>query len=113
MDRDLMLIFGFTTLIVLIIAGTIIVYPLTRRLAEAAERYLGTRTEDEDLRRELAGVRDVVGSMDQRLALLEDRLEFTESLVEQGAPRRERLARGPAGEPSPEDAGRPATASRE
>lgn len=81
MDRDLLLIFGFTTVIILILSATAILLPFTRRLADATERYLSGRSNDEDLQRELSALRDAVHSVDQRMSLLEDRVDFTESLM--------------------------------
>ena len=100
MDRDLILIFSFTFTILFLLSATAILWPFTRRLADALEHYMRGRSGEEQLHGEISRLRDVVYSMDQRLELLEDRLDFTESLVERAPREPARLEEG-RGRPGP------------
>lgn len=84
--------------IVLIVAvtGTVIVRPLTKHLANlleamARERAGGMPRLDE----QLSQLREVIQTQGERVALLEERLEFTESLVR----RKDRVLPRPGSEP--------------
>lgn len=85
--------------IVLIVAvtGTVIVRPLAKHLAGllevmARERAGGVPRLDE----QLSQLRDVIQTQGERLALLEERLEFTESLVR----RKDRALPGSGSDPA-------------
>lgn len=67
--------------IALIIGAVSIAKPLIGRLGDILESYLASRSGEAEIRRGLDGVQDQLGRLGDRLSLLEERLDFTESLV--------------------------------
>ncbi|MBI4538381.1 MAG: hypothetical protein HY704_02560 [Gemmatimonadetes bacterium] len=90
--------------LVLTVGGVILLRPLASRLGDLLEvrtqERLGGRGPGQE--RELARIRELMESINQRLALLEERQDFTDALLRN--PERARLESG-AGERKAERAG--------
>lgn len=93
--------------IALIIGLVSIAKPLIGRLGDIVESYLASRAGEAEVRRELDAVHDQLDRLGDRISLMEERLDFTESLMarerpaelETGPPeRREERLRPPIGE---------------
>ena len=89
------LAFTFSTL--LLIAGVILLFPVTRRLGHFLEEWIKLRRDSvldqdqlTDVRAEMRDVRQLLETIDSRLDLLGERQDFVESLIESGE--RKRLA---------------------
>lgn len=80
-NTDLLLIFTFVLLALVILVGGFVIRPFLKRLGDAMDRYLSQKSRDEQEARQLEAVHDQLESLDQRMALMEERLDFTESLV--------------------------------
>lgn len=87
-NTDLLLIFTFVLLALLILVGGFVIRPFLKRLGDAMDRYLSQKSRDEREGRQLEAVHDQLESLDQRMALMEERLDFTESLVTEGREKR-------------------------
>lgn len=88
LDPDLALIFTFVIVALLILVGGVVLRPFVKRLGDVMERYLSQKSLEERESAQLDAVRERLESLDQRMALMEERLEFTESLLtEQRRPR--------------------------
>ena len=98
-DPNLLLIFNFITVVVLIVSSSVVLRPFFKRLAEVMDRYLNRNAADPSGSRQLEAVQDQLETMSQRLTLVEERLEFTESLVSREEERT--LARGSGESPTP------------
>jgi hypothetical protein len=74
----------------LTVGGVLVLRPLTKRFAELMQHYVSDRKEGPQA--ELRNMRELLETMDARLQLLEDRLDFTERLLEpgEGSSRRDR-----------------------
>ena len=72
--------------IALIIGLVSIAKPLIGRLGDILETYLASRAGEAEVRRELDGVHHRLDRLGDRLSLMEERLDFTESLVAREKP---------------------------
>lgn len=95
-DPDLALIFTFVIVVLLILVGGFVLRPFVKRLGDVMERYLSQKSLEERETNELRAVRERLESLDQRMALMEERLEFTESLLSEQR-QKDALGAGPAG----------------
>jgi hypothetical protein len=72
---------------IIAVAGVIVLRPLSKRLGTLLEAYgqdrIAARTEE----RQLTAIREHLESLDRRLDMLEERMGFTEELVERGSGR--------------------------
>jgi hypothetical protein len=92
MDWEIVAPLIFSIILTLTIGGVILLKPLTSRLVELIE--VMTREKGEGrLGRDVEHVRDLVETMNSRLALLEERQDFTDKLL---TSRTEDLPRPPA-----------------
>lgn len=87
-DTDLVVIFTGVTAMILILSGAWVLRPFFQRLAEVMDRYLSRQGTQERELRELQAMHDLLERMDQRMSLLEERLDYTESLVGREGPER-------------------------
>lgn len=108
-DPDLALIFVFVIVVLLILVGGFVLRPFVKRLGDVMERYLSQKSLEEREADQLRAVRERLESLDQRMALMEERLEFTESLLSEQ--RRPRSLDGEAGDAEP--GGRDSTGGRD
>lgn len=108
-DPDLALIFIFVIVVLLILVGGFVLRPFVKRLGDVMERYLSQKSLEEREADQLRAVRERLESLDQRMALMEERLEFTESLLSEQ--RRPRSLDGEAGDA--ESGGRDSTGGRD
>lgn len=84
-----------TLLMLLIIAGSVLMFPLMRRLGRLMELRIEERRNGVVPGEELASLKETVQGLQDEVARLADRQAFTERLLEAGRPER-----GPgAGEP--------------
>ena len=67
----------------LTVGGVLVLRPLTKRFAELMQVYISDRREGPHA--ELRHMREILETMDARLQLMEDRLDFTERLLESGS----------------------------
>lgn len=80
----------------LTIGGVLVLRPLTRRFAELLEHYVKDREQGSTA--ELHHMRELLETMDARLQLMEDRLDFTERLLEKGTTKPPEV--GPGNQPT-------------
>lgn len=80
-DPDLVLIFTFVVVTLLILVGGFVARPFVKRLGDALDRYLGEKAGEAWEARQLEAIREQIESLNQRMALIEERVDFTESLV--------------------------------
>ena len=66
---------------ILTVGGVILLRPISRRLADLLEAMAAERR-DPALKEELMRLREINESLSERLALLEEKQEFTEALLE-------------------------------
>ncbi|MFW5951612.1 MAG: hypothetical protein ACOCVZ_05800 [Gemmatimonadota bacterium] len=78
----------FSLLMVLIIGGFILMFPLTRRLGKLLELRIQERRESALPAEEVAALREAVAGLQDQLERLADRQAFTERLLETGRPER-------------------------
>lgn len=87
---------AMTVLIMVIIAGIILLYPLTRRLGELLEQRIQEKKDgvgqDPATVTELAELRHVVRSLEQEVSTLAERQHFVEGLLD--SPDRNRTLAG-------------------
>ena len=83
------LAFSFSTLV--LIAGVILLFPVTRRLGHFMEEWIKLRRDSAldqdqltDIRTGVREVRQLVETIDSRMDLLGERQDFVESLIESG-----------------------------
>lgn len=77
----------FSLLVVLVIGGFILLFPLARRLGTLLELYVEERRKSEFPPPELEDIRRVVDSLQSEVERLRERQEFTERLLERGSTR--------------------------
>ncbi len=84
----------FSLLVVLIIAGSILLFPLTRRLGTLLEMRIQDRREGEGALSsgEVAELRELMQSLQAEVERVAERQQFTERLLEGAADRSERGA---------------------
>lgn len=82
-----------TIVLILTVGGVVLLRPLSKRLGELLE-VMARERERPGVGRELERVREVLETMNGRLALLEERQDFTDALL--ADPDRRRLPIGPA-----------------
>lgn len=73
----------FTLILVVLIGGFIVLFPLTRRLGRALEVYLDQKREDAPDAREIERIRAAVGSLQREVRRLSEKQEFVERLLRQ------------------------------
>lgn len=71
----------FTLILVVLIGGFIVLFPVTRRLGKALEVYLDRKREELPHARELENIRDAVGSLRREVRELSEKQEFVERLL--------------------------------
>jgi hypothetical protein len=76
----------------LTVGGVLVLRPLTKRFAELMEHYVQDRERGSSA--ELRQMRELLETMDARLQLMEDRVDFTERLLEKGSPSRRGVGPG-------------------
>jgi hypothetical protein len=88
-DPFMLAAFTFTLLVILLIGGFVIAFPVTRRLGALLEEWVEERRrarlgtgDAEELRRRLDDVRERLERLDEHVELLSERQRFTESLLE-------------------------------
>jgi len=77
--------------LILTIGGVAIFRPIAKRMSELLELY--ARDRQEGLGGEVHQVRDLLETMNARMQLMEDRLDFTERLLQSGPKEKEVEAR--------------------
>ena len=87
------LAFSFSTL--LLIAGVILLFPVTRRLGHFMEEWIKLRRDSvldqdqlTDVRTDVREMRQLLETIDSRMDLLGERQDFVESLIESGERKR-------------------------
>lgn len=83
----------FAIILTLTIGGVVLLKPIANKLGNLLEAMARDRN-DPQLENELRHVRDLLETTNARLALLEERQEFTEALLSDPDRRRARLPRG-------------------
>lgn len=84
--------------LILTVGGVVLLRPLSRRLGELLE-VMAREREQPRLGEDMARLREVVDTVNGRLALLEERLDFTDALL--ADPERRRLRPGDAARDTP------------
>jgi len=87
----------FAIILTLTIGGVILLKPISNKLGTLLEAMAKDRSEPQ-LTSELNHIRDLLETTNARLALLEERQEFTEALLSDPDRRRTRLPAAPYGE---------------
>lgn len=92
-DPFMLAAFTFTLLVILLIGGFVIAFPVTRRLGALLEEWVEERRraklgagDAEELHRRLADVRDRLDRLEKHVELVSERQRFTESLLEGPGP---------------------------
>lgn len=93
----------FAIILTITIGGVILLKPIANKLGHLLEAMAKERSEPQ-LGAELGHIRDLLETTNARLSLLEERQEFTESLLADPERRRQRLA-GRANSELPPDPG--------
>lgn len=86
--------------LILTVGGVVLLRPLSRRLGELLE-VMAREREQPRLEGEVERLRDVVETMSGRLALLEERVDFTDALLSDS----DRRSLGPGRQGPPADEG--------
>ena len=93
MPIDPVIVLGmiFSIVVLLIIGGFIVSFPLFRRLGKLVDEWVSSRHQERLRRQDVHGVEEGLSELRSRLAAMEDRLdllaerqEFTESLLQSG-----------------------------
>lgn len=92
MDWDVIAPMVLGIIITLTIGGVMVLRPLTKRFAELLQFYIQDREQGPSA--ELRQMRELLETMDARLQLMEDRVEFTEKLLEKGTTRSREIGSG-------------------
>ncbi len=72
----------FTLILVVLIGGFIVLFPVTRRLGKALEVYLDQKRNDAPDARETERMRAAVGSLQREVRRLSEKQEFVERLLQ-------------------------------
>lgn len=99
MDIEYIAALIFSFLVIMVVGGVILLFPVTRRLGKLLERRLAEDRGASDVDAEVASLRHAVGSLDERLRHVSDRQTFMEELLEE----RRRAALPEGGLPDDED----------
>lgn len=100
MPIDPVIVLGmiFSIVVLLIIGGFIVSFPLFRRLGKLVDEWVRSRQQERLQKQDVHGVeeglselRGRLSAMEDRLELLAERQEFTESLLQSGEPKLEEL----------------------
>lgn len=88
-DPFMLAAFTFTLLVILLIGGFVIAFPVSRRLGALLEEWVEERRrarlgagDAEELHRRLADVRDRLDRLEEHVERVSERQQFTESLLE-------------------------------
>ena len=81
MDYEFIISLVFSLLVIIIVGGGILLFPITRRLGRLLERKLETEALPGD---ELRHLRGAVRSLSEQLEALQERQDFTDRLLSSG-----------------------------
>jgi hypothetical protein len=95
MDMEIIAPMLFAIILTLTIGGVILLKPIANKIGHLLEAMAKERSQPQ-LGEEIRHIRDLLETTNARLALLEDRQDFTEALLQDPEKRRARL-------PKPED----------
>jgi len=82
MDYEFILSLVFSLLVIIIVGGGILLFPITRRLGLLLERRLETEALPGD---ELQQLRGAVRSLSEQIETLQERQDFTDRLLSSGS----------------------------
>ncbi|MQA89972.1 MAG: hypothetical protein GEU90_07040 [Gemmatimonas sp.] len=85
MDPFFPLVFTFILLLVLIVGGLVILFPVTRRLGRYLEMQLEKRQEGVTDTARLEAIQHELGQLSEEIRLLSERQSFTDALLSQRA----------------------------
>jgi len=97
MDMEIIAPMVVTALLILTVGGVILLKPIANKLGHLLEAMAKER-EEPRLGDELIRIRELLETMNNRMDLLEDRQDFTESLLQDPDRKRKRLSGRPSAE---------------
>jgi hypothetical protein len=82
MEWELIAPMIMSVVLILTVGGVLVLRPITKRFSELLEFYVRDRSEGSAA--ELRQMRELLETMEARFQLMEDRLDFTERLLQSG-----------------------------